>query len=178
MQAGEKGLVRKATEHDAAAFAQLYEEYVDKIYRYTYYKVGNKFQAEDLTAQVFLKAWEAIHRYHSTDRPFSAWLFRIAHNLIVDYFRMQRPVLPLEEGAEDEDTNLEEVTAHHLDSEMLRSAITKLTDDQQQVIILKFLEGYGTEEVAVLMGKDPGAVRALQHRGLQGLQRILGKGNR
>src|SRR5712692_6263403 len=110
MREGEKGLVRKAMGRDAAAFGQLYDDYAAKIYRYAYYKVGTRVQAEDLTAQVFLKAWEAIGGYRSTNRPFSAWLFRIAHNLIVDYFRTQRPALPLEEGAnEDDEVNLEDL---------------------------------------------------------------------
>ncbi len=166
---------RALVQHDAQAFARLYDHFVDKIYQYVYYKVRTTGQAEELTAQVFLKAWENIGSYRWTERPFAAWLYRIAHNLVVDYFRTHREAVPLEalqlsdDGAEDVD----DLAAKHLDAEMIRQAIAQLTDDQQQVIILKFLEGYGTEEIAQLMDKDPGAVRALQHRALVALQKIV-----
>ncbi len=176
---GERALVERAQHHDPEAFAQLYDRFVEKIFKYIYYKVGNKSDAEDLTGQVFLKAWEAIGNYRLTERPFSAWLYRIAHNLVVDHFRMRREVLPIDEitRPDEKDDDLDVLTQRHLTAEVLLRAIRRLTSDQQQVIILRFLEGYNTEEVARIMGKGQGAVRTLQHRALAGLARIFRRGS-
>jgi RNA polymerase sigma-70 factor (ECF subfamily) len=175
----ERILVLRAARHDAEAFAQLYDRFVEKIYKYIYYKVGSKSDAEDLTAQVFLKAWEALGHYRLTERPFSAWLYRIAHNLVVDHFRMRREAVPIDEVTriDGKDGDLDDVTQRHLTAETLRRAIHRLTNDQQQVIILRFLEGYSTEEVARIMGKGQGAVRTLQHRALAALARIFRRGS-
>lgn len=174
----ERELVLQATKHNHAAFAQLYDRYVDKIYKYIYYKVGSQGEAEDLTGQVFLKAWEAIQRYQCTERPFAAWLYRIAHNLVVDYFRTRRDATSLDQvsSLEQPGSDLDEIVDHHLTSETLRKALRRLTRDQQQVIILRFLEGYNTTEVAQIMDKQPGAVRTLQHRALAGLNGIFRRG--
>lgn len=157
MLENEQNLLQRAIRYDSAAFARLYDHYV-------YYRVGTRAQAEDLSAQVFLKAWEGIGNYRWTDRPFAAWLYRIAHNLEVDHFRAQRIVVPLDEIAE-----------MGLTRELVQQAITRLTDDQQQVVILRFLQGYSTAEVARLIDKDQGAVRALQHRALGALRQVLRK---
>ncbi len=174
----ERMLVLRAAKHDPEAFARLYDRFVDKIYKYIYYKVGAKSDAEDLTAQVFLKAWEAIGKYRVTERPFSAWLYRIAHNLVVDHFRTKRDAVPIEEATrlEEKQADLDDLTEAHLTAETLQRAINRLTHDQQQVIILRFLEGYSTEQVAVIMGKGQGAVRTLQHRALAGLERVFRRG--
>jgi RNA polymerase sigma-70 factor (ECF subfamily) len=159
---------------DAEAFGRLYDCNVRQVYKYIYYKVGTAAQAEDLTAQVFMKAWEAIDRYEWTQRPFSAWLFRIAHNLVVDHFRTQRDTLSIEGLPFEIDArgdSLDTLAQRKLTAAELKKAIGRLTDSQQQVIVLKFLEGYSTEETAHIMRKDPGAVRALQHRALSALQR-------
>jgi RNA polymerase sigma-70 factor (ECF subfamily) len=171
----EKTLVQRAIKHDHEAFAQLYDRFVDKIYKYIYYKIGSKTEAEDLTGQVFLKAWEAIGHYQYTERPFAAWLYRIAHNLIVDHFRTKRDATSLDDitSLEHPGTDLDEIVDHHLTAESLRRALKRLTRDQQQVIILRFLEGYNTAEVAEMMGKQPGAIRTLQHRALAGLNVIF-----
>ncbi len=174
----ERMLVLRAAKHDSEAFARLYDRFVDKIYKYIYYKVGAKSDAEDLTAQVFLKAWEAIGKYRVTERPFSAWLYRIAHNLVVDHFRTRRDAVPIEEATrlEEKQADLDDLTEAHLTAETLQRAINRLTHDQQQVIILRFLEGYSTEQVAEIMGKGQGAVRTLQHRALAGLERVFRRG--
>lgn len=174
----EKILVQRAIKHDNAAFAELYDRFVDKIYRYIYYKIGSTTEAEDLTGQVFLKAWEAIGKYEWTERPFAAWLYRIAHNLIVDYFRTKRDASSLDEitSVEHPGTDLDELVQHKLTAETLRLALKRLTPDQQRVIILRFLEGYNTAEVAQIMCKQPGAVRTLQHRALAGLNGVFRQG--
>lgn len=175
----ERALVLRAAGHDARAYAELYDRFVEKIFKYIYYKVGSKSDAEDLTAQVFLKAWEAIGKYRLTERPFSAWLYRIAHNLVVDHFRMRREAVPIDDVTriDEKEPDLEDLTQRHLTAETLQRAIRRLTSDQQQVIILRFLEGYTTEEVARIMGKGQGAVRTLQHRALAGLARIFRRGS-
>lgn len=171
----ERSLVRHAVQRDAQAFAKLYDQFVDKIYKYIYYRVRTTAQAEELTAQVFLKAWESIASYHWTERPFGAWLYRIAHNLVVDYYRTHHPAVPLEDLPlkADDAADVDDVAMRHLDADMIRRAIAQLTEDQQQVIILKFLEGYETEEIAQMLDKEPGAIRALQHRALVSLQKLV-----
>jgi RNA polymerase sigma-70 factor (ECF subfamily) len=176
----EKELTLRASRRDAEAFASLYDLYVDRIYKYIYYKVGNTTEAEDLTAQVFLNAWEAMGAYEWRDVPFSAWLFRIARNLVIDYHRAQRDTVPLEppEGRppliiEDEGARPEQALQETMMVKQLQEAIAQLTEEQQQVLILRFLEGYSTAEVAQIMGKRPGAIRGLKFRGLCALREIL-----
>lgn len=173
----ERELVQRAVRHDTEAFARLYDRFVDKIFKYIYYKVRTTSQAEEMTAQVFLKAWEKIGHYRWTERPFAAWLYRIAHNLVVDYFRTHHQAVSLEDISLSDDSadDVDDLAFKHLDAEMIREAIGKLTDEQQQVIIFKFLEGYETEEIAKFMEKEPGAVRALQHRALVALQKMVSK---
>ena len=159
---------------DSTMFAHLYNCHVNKIFKYIYGKVGKTAEAEDLTAQVFMKAWQAIGRYRRTEYPFSAWLFRIAHNLVVDYFRTRRETLSIERLPFEIDAgmdSLDAVTQRSLTATDLRRAIAQLTEGQRQVIELKFLEGYSTEETARIISKDEGAVRALQHRALIALKR-------
>ncbi len=176
----EKELAQRASQHDPEAFAELYDLYVDKIYNYVYYKVGNAAEAEDLTAQVFTKAWEAIGSYRWQGHSFSPWLFRIAHNLVVDYHRARRQTVVLDAletgpyarfSAEDRP---EQVLHHLMTMERVQRAISQLTEEQQTVIILRFLEGYSTAEIAEIMGKKRGAIRGLQFRGLAALRKILG----
>src|SRR4051812_24008500 len=99
----EQRLVSRATRRDAAAFGLLYESHLDRVYRYVYYRVGSTAEAEDLTEQVFLKAWEAIGRYEARGVPFIAWLYRLAHNLVIDHYRAKRPTMPLEDVPEAEE---------------------------------------------------------------------------
>lgn len=174
----ERVLVEHAVRRDREAFSRLYDRFVDRIFKYVYYKVGSRAEAEDLTAQAFLKAWEAIGGYRWTERPFVAWLYRIAHNIVVDYFRVRRETTSLDSVAIDEHRqDLEQLTEQHLTAEVLHQAIMRLTHDQQQVIILRFLNGYNTDEVAKIMGKQPGAVRTLQHRALAALANIFRRGS-
>ncbi len=153
----------------------LYDRFVEKIFKYICHKVGSKTDAEDLTAQVFLAAWEAIGGYQWTGRPFEAWLYRIAHNAVVDHFRMRREALPLHEVAVADETRvtLEELTQRRMNADGLRRVLLQLTEDQQEVVILRFFEGYRTDQVAQIMDRQPGAVRALQHRALVRLCEIL-----
>lgn len=175
----ESHLIARVIVGDPDAFAQLYDRSVNKIYKYIYYRVRSAPLAEDLAAQVYLKAWAAIRDYRLTQCPFEAWLFRIAHNLVVDYYRTRHETMPLEEFTlvDDHGEDLEEIAQNHLNGEMLQRAIKHLTPEQQQVIVLKFLVGYSTEELAKIMNRNPGAIRALQHRGLDALHHILDQNN-
>jgi len=175
MLANEAELAQRASQRDPDAFAELYHAYVEKIYKYIYYKVGNPCEAEDLCDQVFLKAWEAIGRYTWYGYPFSSWLYRLAHNLVVDHYRTRREILPLDDALliREEPVDPEAALASSVASSELRQAIQQLTREQRQVICLKFISGYANSEIAATMGKKEGAIRALQYRALRSLQAIL-----
>lgn len=175
MISNEAELAQRASKHDQAAFAELYNAYVEKIYKYIFYKVGNPADAEDLCEQVFLKAWEAIGRYTWCGYPFSSWLYKLAHNLVVDHYRTRREILPLSEVVTTLEDQIDPETAlrQTLEADELRQAISRLTTDQQQVIYLKFVDGYDNSEIAQMLNKKEGAIRALQYRTLRSLQSIL-----
>ncbi len=167
----EKQLAERAAKHDREAFGKLYDQYIDKIYKYIFYKCRNVEEAQDLTAQVFTKAWEAIDRYQWEGYPFSTWLYRIAHNQIIDYYRTHRAMLPLDIArTRASESDPVQTAERSLTSSEIRAALQHLTHDQQRVIILRFLEGYEIPEISAIMGKDPAAIRALQHRALRALQ--------
>ena len=171
----ESELIQRAIKGDAQAFGELYQQNLKPIYRYIFYKVGNPTEAEDLTEQTFLKAWEAIRRYREQGVPFAAWLYRLAHNLVIDYHRTRHEALPLDEilDAEDGQTGPEEIAAIRLDVQTVQQAIARLTPEQQQVVILRFVQGLSHREVAAIMGKNEGAIRGLQHRALEALHTLL-----
>ncbi|HDN79529.1 MAG: RNA polymerase subunit sigma-70 [Chloroflexi bacterium] len=169
----EELLLKRASRNDPAALAQIYDTYAAKIYNYIYHRTGDHNVAEDLTADVFLRMLEAIRKGHPPRVSISAWLYRIAHNLVVDYFR-QRPgetTIPLDERLVAADVNV--AVEKRLARQQLLAAISRLTPDQQQVIVLKFMEGLSNAEVAQILGKTEGAVKALQHRALNSLRQIL-----
>jgi len=171
----EKDIVSRATKGDGAAFAQLYEEHLDRIYRYIYLKVGNRTEAEDLTQEVFVKALEAITTYKWRNLPFNSWLFRIAHNLVVDYFRKQGKI---EKVALDDDIVLPSksnpaLTAElALEIEALAKNIENLSPAQREVILLRFGAELSTAEVASLLAKSAGTVKALQHNAIVALRKM------
>ena len=171
----EKALVQRAKSGDEEAFAQLYEEYFDKIYRYVALKVGDKMEAEDITQQVFLKAIKSISSFKWKGFPFSAWLYRIAHNQIVDYFRKSKKQVSvtLDESLAADDDDPAEVFDHKLDIEKLSSAAKQLTPAQQEVISLRFTSEMSIIQVAQVMGKSEGAVKALQHSAVVALRKLL-----
>jgi RNA polymerase sigma-70 factor (ECF subfamily) len=171
----EQRIVARATRRDSAAFGILYETHLDRVYRYVYYRVGSTTEAEDLTEQVFLKAWEAIDRYESRGVPFVAWLYRLAHNLVIDHYRARRPTMPLEDVGEAEEpgANILDTVESQLDAEQVREALRKLSPEHQQLIVLRFVEGMSHAEVAQITGKSEGATRVVQFRALQNLARVM-----
>jgi RNA polymerase sigma-70 factor (ECF subfamily) len=167
---------RAVATRDADAFGELYDRFVDRVYRYLYFRTGNHPEAEDLTEQVFLKAWEAIGRYRWQGRPFLAWLYRLAHNAHIDHVRSHKPTTSLSNDERPLDLPspaAEADLARSLDTEVLARAVAQLTPEQQQVIVMKFLDGCDNEQIALAMDKREGAIRALQMRALMSLRRVL-----
>ncbi|MDI6814611.1 MAG: sigma-70 family RNA polymerase sigma factor [Dehalococcoidales bacterium] len=171
----EQSLVRRAQQRDEAAFTQLYEAYFNKIYRYVALRIGDKTEAEDVTQQVFLNALQSISSFRWKGIPFSAWLFRIAHNQVVDYLRKQtkQATVPLDESLVSSDSNPQLVAEHKLDIEQLISATKRLTEAQREVISLRFASELPIAQVAKVMGKSQGAVKALQHSAIVALRKAL-----
>jgi RNA polymerase sigma-70 factor (ECF subfamily) len=172
----EENLVQRAKQGDEEAFAQLYEGYFDKIYRYVALRIGDRMEAEDIAQQVFLKAIKAISSFKWKGVPFSAWLFRIAHNQVVDYLRKtkKRISVRLEEDvlvASGDDPH--EVFGRKLDIERLNQAAMKLTPAQLEVISLRFASEMSVAQVAEVMGRSQGAVKALQHSAIVALRKVL-----
>ena len=169
----ERTLVQRAIARDKEAFGALYDRHVVRVYRHLYYMVGNTTEAEDLTAQAFLQAWEAIDRYQIRGAPFVSWLLRIAHNLGVSYLRARRESAQLPETLIDHGShgNPEESIQRRFEEERVREAILQLRDEQRQVIILRFVEDLDYSEVAEIMGKSVAAVRVIQHRALNALRK-------
>ena len=171
---GEDRLVNQARRGDNRAFSELYRRHVDMIYRYAYARVRDATVAEDLTAQVFLKAFEGLPNYEPRGAPFSAWLYRIAHARTVDYWRQQqrRQEVGLLESLPATDPQPEDIVVAKSEWKAAVDLLAQLTDDQRDVIILRFIEDMSLAEVAEALDKTVGAVKALQHRALASLARI------
>ncbi len=171
----EEGLVRRAKERDQEAFGCLYETYFDKIYRYVAFKIGDKTEAEDLTQQVFVNAYKSIPSYDVRGIPFSAWLFRIAHNQVVDHLRRRSKQSPavLNEAMVSSGDDPVQIAERRVDIQQVMEATKRLTEAQREVIQLRFAGELPIAEVARLMKKSEGAVKALQHSAILALRRIL-----
>jgi len=169
-------LVERAQKGDRSALEELYLIHFDRIYSYLHMTVGNRHDAEDLTTQTFLRMLESIGRFRFQSAPFSAWLFRIAHNLSMDHFRATKRVQPEDEVPEPEgwEADSAEVEAlHSIGRQSLLELIENLSEEQQQVLTLKFVFSFANGEVATILGKTEGAVKSLQHRALASLHKQL-----
>ena len=169
-------LVDRAQKGDRDALEELYLLHFDRIYSYLHVSVGNRHDAEDLTTQTFLKMLESIGRFRWQSAPFSAWLFRIAHNLAMDHFRARKRVQPEEEvpepiGSEEPSAELEAMQS--LGRQSMLELIDKLSPEQQQVLTLKFVFNFANADVAKILDKTEGAIKSLQHRALASLQKQL-----
>ena len=170
-------LVERAQAGDRDALEELYLIFFDRIYSYLHMSVGNRHDAEDLTTQTFVKMLESIGRFRFRSAPFSAWLFRIAHNLAMDHFRAARRVQPEEEvpePVEDVELSAEAVALHSIGRQSMLDMIEDLSPEQRQVLTLKFVFNFANADVATILGKSEGAVKSLQHRALVALQKRLG----
>jgi len=166
-------LVKRAASGDSEAFGELYSIYFDRIYRYVVYQVRDKMTAEDVTEDAFVKAWKAIGSCKGKEKTFSSWLYRIAHNQVIDNLRKQRKHLFTEMEDLAEACSYEPKEQERLEHQEILDAISDLPSNQKKVIILRFIEGLANQEVAQILGKRQGAVRMLQTRALASLRQIL-----
>ena len=172
----EEGLVRRAQQQDSEAFAQLYEAYFDKIYRYIVMRIRNEMEAEDIAQQVFMKMLHSISSYKSKGVPFSSWVYRIAHNQVIDYFRRQNKKATVDiEGLQLPSTgdDPQHMIERQVDIEELKKATQRLTPAQQEVLSLRFAGELPIAQCAQIMGKSEGAIKALQHSAVLALRKAL-----
>jgi RNA polymerase sigma-70 factor (ECF subfamily) len=173
----EQTLVSQAIDGDADAYGVLYTQHLDAIYRYMYFRVADVPLAEDLSEEVFMRAWAALPKYEPQGHRFSSWLYRIAQNLLVDHYRKESSRRELDESGmnevRDHEALPEERVADQEDLASLATAIQLLGDDEQNVIILRFVEGLSHKEVAEAIGKSEGASRVIQHRALEALAGLM-----
>jgi RNA polymerase sigma-70 factor (ECF subfamily) len=174
----EESLIRRAQQRDQVALTRLYEDNFDKIYRYCAIKIGDRTEAEDMTQQVFLNAIKSLPSYKFKGMPFSSWLYRIAHNQVVDYLRKKtrHATVPIDEMTAAGDDDPREAAEMKLEMEELAIATKKLTTAQREVISLRFAADLSVAEVARTMGRSEGAVKALQHSAIAALRRVLAAG--
>jgi RNA polymerase sigma-70 factor (ECF subfamily) len=169
-----RSLVERAQVGDRDAVEELYLLHFDRIYSYLHMSVGSRHDAEDLTTQTFVKMLESIGRFRWKSVPFSAWLFRIAHNLAMDHFRARRrwhPEGELPERERGEEQSAEDQAIASIGDTSLLRLIERLSPEQRQVLTLKFVFRFSNGETAAILGKSEGAVKSLQHRALSSLQR-------
>lgn len=180
-------LVAKAQTGDPEAFGQIYDRYNETVYRFVYFRVGgNRPLAEDLTADTFLRALKHISNFTWQGSDLGAWLTTIARRIVIDHFKRSRTRLEVPTGeiydAERVDGNLEgspeDAVVRHITNVSLLSAVKELNPDQQECIVLRFLQGLSVSETALAMGRNEGAVKALQYRAVRSLQRLLPEGFR
>ena len=169
-------LVERAQAGERDALEELYLIHFDRIYSYLHMTVGNRHDAEDLTTQTFLKMLESIGRFRWQAAPFSAWLFRIAHNLSMDHFRANRRWQPEEEVPEppgSQERSAEDEAMQSIGRQSMMSLIDTLSPEQQQVLTLKFVFNFPNGDVATILEKTEGAIKSLQHRALVSLQKQI-----
>lgn len=174
--ADEPQLVRQAKAGDSDAFGKLYDAYLERIYRFIYFRVEDQQTAEDISSQVFLKAWENLGRFQIGGTPFLAWLYTIAHNAVIDHYRTRKVTAALDDVRLSDPGHAEWVENgidFSVEMQSIKNALSTLTDDQRQVLLLKFLDEMSNEEIARHLGKREGAIRALQMRGLKALAKRL-----
>lgn len=168
-------VIERARSGDRAAFAELYDSFVDSVYRYLLYRVREPADAEDLTSEVFTRAFANIHRYRWQGKSFLAWLYTIARNAVTDRRRRERPMVDFDTayGVAEDGPTAHDRAVHGEQVNALRGAVKHLTSEQQQVLSLRFEANLSSRQVAKLLGKNEGAIRALQFRALGRLRKIL-----
>lgn len=170
----DKLLVFKAKGGDKEAFGKLYLKHLDSIYRYIFFRVNqDREQAEDLTETVFFKAWEKLDSFDEQGIGFRAWIYKIAHNLVIDHYRDSKHKVEFSEAIPDESQNVEEKVFQESESKNLLKAIKQLSEEQREIITMKFIEGMSNREICKIINKSENAVRALQYRALKTLRGIL-----
>jgi RNA polymerase sigma-70 factor (ECF subfamily) len=178
------GFVERAQAGESAAFGLIYDRYVDTVFRFVYFRVGNRQLAEDLTSDTFLRALKRIGSFTWQGRDLGAWLVTIARNLVADHFKSGRYRLEVTTGdvldADREDRgpegSPESAVVDHITNVTLLTAVKQLNPEQQECIVLRFLQGFSVAETAQTMGKNEGAIKALQYRAVRALARLLPEG--
>ena len=175
----EQNLIARAKEGESEAFGSLYDYYMPRIYRFVLLKVSHREEAEDLTHQTFLKAWERIEQYTFQGYPFSSWLYRIARNTVIDHHRKRKSIqvdidyIPQELLASDDSP--ERDAESKIEWEKLLVTIKELKDIEQDVLIMRFVEEMTHREIADVVKKSEGAIKVIQHRALKKLKKIIEK---
>jgi RNA polymerase sigma-70 factor (ECF subfamily) len=171
-------LIERAKSGDVEAFGELYERYASDIFRFLASQMGSHLDAEDLTEDVFMRAWRYLPRYKDQGYPFSAYLYRIARNAVAEFYRGAKKTLSVSVDnvvltAEDKDSNPQQMLSTTQEHQALYEALSELREDNRQVLILRFINGLSPTEAAEAMGKSEGSVRVLQHRALKALRKVL-----
>ncbi len=171
-----ENMIDRAASGDTEAFGSLYDMYADRIYRHIYYRTSNIEDSRDLTQEVFLKAWLGLPKYKHTKTPFLGWLFTISHNRVIDYYRTKKDYVYLntETVVEDHGKSTEQLAESHFTQKEVRRAILQLPQEQQQVILMNFIEGFEYNEIAQTLNKSEGNIRVIVHRALKKIRDILG----
>ena len=178
-QFDDEQVIQQVKNGDTEAYGMLYEQYAEVIFRYVYSHLDNRLDAEDLTEEIFLRAWRALPKYDERGLPFTAFLFRIARNSLIDYYRQKKVVSSLEDmEIQSHEAGPEEATDMRIENQGLRETIAELREDYRNVLIFRFLSGLSPEETAQVMQRSVGAVRVLQHRALSALKDLLERGSR
>lgn len=178
MTEDEQNLIARAKGGESEAFGSLYDFYMPRVYRFVLLKVSRREEAEDLTHQTFLKAWERIDQYNFQGYSFGSWLYRIARNTVIDYYRGSTPHVSVENIPEEllaTSDSTENDTETRMEWEGLLESIAKMKDIEQDVLIMRFVEEMTHKEVAEVIGKSEGAVKVIQHRALKNLKNIVKK---
>lgn len=174
---GEVQLLNQARKGDSHAFGELYERYAPRVFRFLFAHLDNRLDAEDLLAEVFLRTWRSLPGYQERGLPFAAFLFRVARNLLTDYYRQsghQRGQVSIEDlSLQDSESSPGEKVNEGFERSELRHYLTQLREDYRSVLVLRFFGELSPEETAQVMGRSPGAVRVLQHRALSALRVIM-----
>jgi RNA polymerase sigma-70 factor (ECF subfamily) len=175
----EKDLLESAIRGEASAFGLLYDKYQPKLFRFIFLKVSQREEAEDLTHQVFLSAWRNIETFQDQGLPLSSWLYKIARNKVIDYYRTRKQITSIEDVPEEilvlsHDSGSKELE-NKMEVEAVYKALGKLSSDYQEIILMRFVEGLSPKEISQITGRNRGAVRVLQFRALRQLRRTLEK---
>jgi len=181
MLENEKNLIKGAKKGEVHCFDKLYSHYIPQIYRFVFIKVSNKQEAEDLVHEVFLSAWQNIYRYKSRGFPFSSWLYQIARNRVIDYYRLRKDNVSLDTAEVafefiKTENPIELQLDRNFELDKIKSAIHSLENDQQDVVLMRFIEDFSPKEIASIMGRSEGSVRVIQHRAIKELKKILENG--
>lgn len=179
-----RDLVKRAQNGDNHAFAQIYEQYFTPIYRFIFFKVGDREEAEDLTQTVFLKTLKSLDGFRFKNKPFRAWLYRVAHNTVIDFFRQRKDLSLIGENPEDWQIEFADETLNPIEeaeelelARLARQAMQEMKELDRQVLIMRYLDDFSYQEIAKIVGKKEEAVRQISSRSVRGLKEFFrGKG--